>query len=228
MGTKFHYKSFIPLIKENWKDAAKWFTGALIGLLLAKACDRVWPDTPMVVKEVTDTVTVIHSMTPIPTETDSLIKEQVHSLLKNIELMSQYEEESKRVATSHGEIPCKMILGNPYPNSFGYTLNSSSSFCHIEINKNNPYLDITYRFIRDDYASIVNTLDVKIIRKKDAEKDLIILDQHFEPHKGSEQLIRIVDDLSPGDYLIEAGVFLKEDQNAKYPVFYSQKLNYIK
>ena len=213
-----------PYIKDNWKEAAKWLSGARLGLLLAKACDFIWPDMPIVVKEVTDTVTVVHSVNPIPAETDSLLIEQLQRQLMSIELINKYEESSQRVLALTGNTPCKMITGDPYLNSHGYTEKSSSPFCSVELVEARPFLDIKYHFIRNDYADIVNTLDVKIIRKQASGNQVVVFDQHFLPQAGENQLIRIVDDLSPGDYTLEAGFYLKEDINKKYPTFYSQTL----
>ena len=46
-------------IRKKWGKAATWLSGLIIGLLFTKACDRIWPDTPVVVKEQTDTVKII-------------------------------------------------------------------------------------------------------------------------------------------------------------------------
>lgn len=211
-------------LKKYGEDAIKWLLGALLGLFLAKACDVIWPDDPVVVKEVADTVKVVHTITPLPSETDSLIREQIERQLLNLEMINIYNKSAKSFVASHEVIPCKVISGNSYPNSKGYALKNSSSFCIIEANENNPFIDITYRFIREDYVSLISSLGIKIEKETAEGNRVIVLDQSFEPQKGEEQLVRIVNNLSPGEYWVRAGFILEEDKNLKYPGFYSQLL----
>ena len=41
-------------LKKNWQKGAIWLVGFVVGLILTKACNVIWPDTPVVVKEHTD------------------------------------------------------------------------------------------------------------------------------------------------------------------------------
>lgn len=41
-----------------------------LGVFAFLACDRIWPDPPVVVKEQTDTVKVIHAMSPFPADSE--------------------------------------------------------------------------------------------------------------------------------------------------------------
>lgn len=220
--------SVARFVRENWKEAAKWLSGALIGLLLAKACDLIWPDSPIVVKEVADTVRFVHTITPLPSETDSIFNEQIQRQLLNIELIRRYEEGVQRIQATRDDSACKLITGDSYPNSQGFTQKSSSAFCFIELVENKPFIDILYRFIRDDYDSVVNTLGLLITSNTATGDKVFVLDQHFEPQKGGKQIVRLVDDFPPGDYTIRAGFILKEDKDAKYPAFYSQQLKFSK
>ena len=82
---------FLVFLKNNWQEAGKWLIAAVFGLILGKACDRIWPEDPVVVKEVTDTIKIIHAISPLPRETDSLMKEQIQQQLLNIKLLNEYD-----------------------------------------------------------------------------------------------------------------------------------------
>lgn len=175
----------------------------------------------MVVKEQTDTVKVIHAMSPFPADSDSILKRQIEQQLMNIELLNKYEKQIKRRIDDNAVEACKLILGNPYPNSSGYAMKDASSFCLIELKHNGPVIDIVYSFIRQDYVELVNTLGVKISQKNEKDgKELGVYDQNFEPQTDKkDMLVRIIDDLPPGEYEVEAGFVLKEDMQKKFPSF---------
>lgn len=211
-------------IKKNWQKAAYSLLGMIVGLLLTKACNAIWPDTPVVVKEHTDTVNVIHSMDPLQVDSDSIIRKQIEHQLMNIELLNKYEEQITGKREAAKAKACKIVVGNPYPNSRGYSTQSASSYCFIELNTNGPFLDITYDFFREDYLDLVNTLCVKISRKNSEDgKNYVVLDMNYEPHQGDNGLlVRMVNDFPSGEYTIEAGFILKKNRQDKYPEFYRQ------
>lgn len=201
----------------------------MVGLILTKACNAIWPDTPVVVKEHTDTVKVVHSMDPIQVDSDSIIRKQIEHQLMNIGLLNKYEEKitDKRKAAKANA--CKIIVGNPYPNSRGYSTQTASSCCFIELNENGPFIDIAYDFFREDYIDLVNTLCVKISRKDNDGRNFIVSDMNYEPHKGNNGcIVRMVNDFPTGQYTIEAGFIMKENRQDKYPVFYRQNFTFKK
>lgn len=216
--------------QKNWKKVLIWLAGPLMTIILNKACNAIWPDSPVVVKEHTDTVKVVHSMDPLQVDSDSIIRKQIEHQLKNIELLNKYEEQitGKREAAKTNA--CKIIGGNPYPNSRGYSIQTASSYCFIELNTNGPFLDIAYDFFRDDYINLINTLCVKISRKdNDDGRDFIVSDMNYEPQNGNNSLlVRMVNDFPPGQYIIEAGFILKENMLDKYPAFYRQTFTFKK
>lgn len=218
-------KRIYTYVKKNWKNVVIWLLSTVVVLLLTKACDRIWPDPPVVVKEHTDTVTVIHAMSPIPADSDSILKKRIEQQLMNIELLNKYEKLIKRRIEDNAVEACKIIIGNPYPNSSGYSMKDASSFCLIELKHNGPVIDVIYSFIRQDYVELINTLGVKISHKNGKDgKDWVDYDQNFAPQTDKkDMLVRIIDDLPPGEYTIEAGFILKEDKDKKYPSFNSQR-----
>lgn len=216
----------IGFIKEHWKDSGKWLLGAVLGLFLAKMCDVVWPEAPIVVKEVADTVKVIHSLAPLPETADSLLTKKLQQQLLNLELLDKYDTYITRRQDIQSQVPCKLIMFNPYPNSKGYSQKSASSHCFIELSSNQPFLDVSFSFLRDDYIGMINTLGIKLVKADAAGRRTLLLDQNYSPKKSGQQLIRIVDDFPPGDYTIEAGFILKDDKDVKYPCYYSKSFSF--
>ena len=220
---------FGTYIKSNWEDAWKWLLGALLGLIIGKAGNRIWPDPPTVVKEVSDTVKFVHSFSPLPQEADSLLYEQIERQMLALELLNKYEAAvHNQKQEPQLQYPCKMVLGNPYPHSKGYVQKSSSAICSITWEHNTPFIDITFSFLRSDYVNSVNTLGIKVARKTDDGKRVLVFDYNYEPQRTSVSLVRIVDDFAPGEYTIEAGFLMKDDINAQYPSFYSLNIPFHK
>ena len=138
-----HKKKKVNLLswpRKNWKKVLIWLAGPLITIILTKACNAIWPDTPVVVKEHTDTVKVIHSMDPIQVDSDSIIRKHIEYQLMNIELMNKYEEKITSKRKTAKANACKIIAGNPYPNSRGYSTQTASSYCSIELKENGPFM----------------------------------------------------------------------------------------
>lgn len=148
----------------------------------------------------------------------------------NIELLNKYEKQIKSRIKDNSVEACKILLGNPYPNSKGFVMKDASSFCLIELKHNGPVVDIIYSFIRPDYVELVNTLGVKISHKNEKDgKDWVEYDQNFEPQADKKNmLVRIIDDLPPGAYVVEADFVLKNDKYKKYPAFNRQKFVFRK
>lgn len=217
-------------IKKNWQKAAYSLLGIIVGLLLTKACNAIWPDTPVIVKEYNDTVNVIHSMAPLQVDSDSIIRKQIEHQLMNIELLNKYEEQITGKREAAKAYACKIVVGNPYPKSCGYSTQSASSYCFIKLNTNGPFLDIKYDFLREDYIDLINTLNVKITRKNSEDgRNYVVLDMNYEPHKGDNGLlVRMVNDFPSGEYTIEAGFILKVNRLDKYPAFYRQTFAFMK
>lgn len=223
-------KRFSSYIKKNWQQATIWLLGVIVVILLTKTCDSIWPNAPVVIKEHTDTVKVIHSINPLPADSDSIIRKQMEQQWMNIELLNKYEKQIISKRKSMDVDACKMVLINPYPNRKGYTVKNASSFCLIEPRQNKPFIDIVYTFLREDYVDLIYTLCVEMSQNDVRDgKECVIFDQNYEPQRGkSELLIRVVDDLAPGDYTIEAGFILKEDSHNEFPTFYRQKFEFKK
>ena len=169
-------------------------------------------------------------MSPFPADSDSILKKQIEQQLMNIELLNKYEKQIKRRIDDNAVEACKIILGNPYPNSSGFSMKDASSFSLIELKHNGPVIDIIYSFIRQDYVELINTLGVEISKRDEKDgKDWIVYDQNFEPQADKkDMLVRIIDNMPSGVYEVEAGFVLKEDMQKKYPSFNRQKFVFKK
>lgn len=223
-------EKFIIYLSKNWQNVLIWLLSVIVVLLLTKTCDRIWPDTPVVVKEYADTVKVVHTISPLPNDSDSAMRRRLEQQLMNIELLNKYDA---LIASKNSSIKvnaCKAIVGNPYPKSSGYSKKSASSFCYIEMRRSGPFIDLVYSFFREDYVETINTLSVIISQRNVEEgKTFIVFSQDYEPQKGKNELIvRLVDDLPSGNLTLEAGFIFKEDRQNQYPSFYCQTFTFKK
>jgi hypothetical protein len=79
--------------KQPWLKTTFWIiVTALITIAIERSCNSIMPESPMIVKEVSDTVKIVHSY-DFGNLNDSLIKKQLQSRLGNIKLAQQYEVE---------------------------------------------------------------------------------------------------------------------------------------
>ena len=202
--------------------------GALAGVLLSKACDLVWPNSPVLVKELTDTVTIVHTVTPLPAETDSLLTIQLKQQLLNIELLDRYDSYLSHKKDVCSLTPCRIITGFPFPRGRGYEVKELSSMCTISLVQNDGYMDITYSFFREDYRDIIYALEIIIYKKGETGKtgSTIVFSQYYEPNKTKqESLVRIAGVFNSDDYVLDAGFYLVEDKEKEYPTYYRKQID---
>ena len=129
----------------------------------------------------------------------------------------------RRFSRAASDIPCKLVFGNPYPNSKGYVQKNSSALCKISLKQDKEYIEITFEYLHPDYAELVNTLGVKMCKVDKAKGTrTYVMDQNYEPQKGERMLIKIINSYGGGDYVLDAGFILKEDKLKEYPTFYSR------
>ena len=72
--------------KHKWIVTTFWIiVTAIISMGIERSCNRIIPEEPIVVKEITDTVRIMHSY-DFGTINDSLANIQLQRKLENIEL----------------------------------------------------------------------------------------------------------------------------------------------
>ncbi|MFA6832119.1 MAG: hypothetical protein WCR36_07605 [Bacteroidaceae bacterium] len=190
---------------------------AIITLLCNKSCDRIMPNSPIVIKEVSDTVKVVHSY-DFNSRNDSLTKEQLIRKLNNVKLAQSYE----KIIINNNK---KEVIYNPimldanFPNSKGYMSCDASAYFSLSVSSlQKEYIDFKMSFIDPAILNDIYCLSLKICRIEN-EKRISILDENYRVI--STNHIRIVNNIPKGLFQIEVGFVFNKDINSKYPKFYN-------
>lgn len=85
------FKEFLD--QYTWINTLFWIVvTAIISIAIERSCNKIIPDEPIIVKEISDTVIIMHSY-DFGNINDSTTNLQLKKRLENIELAQKYEEE---------------------------------------------------------------------------------------------------------------------------------------
>jgi hypothetical protein len=202
-----------------------------VTIIITKTSDKIAPSDPMIVKEYTDTIKIVHEYKiPNKLNNDST-RLELERKVKNLELLNNYDKQIKeRIALTSkkdGIIP-NLILTNDNERikSKGYTYGSSSAyFTSACPDLNNEYLDIKINFINPSITRDIAFLRVNIYRfdkLNSNEARTYVLEELYEV-KPEDNIIRISNDFSKGKYEILYGFVFKNDLTKTYPSFNFKK-----
>ncbi len=222
--------------KKNLTKAALFVGGIIASTVINKIFDKVAPNNPVIVKEYTDTIKLVHDYR-IPNELNNdSARLELEKRLKNLELLNDYEKQIKEKMTSiEGKVSIipNLILTNNYINikSKGYTYGSSSAYFTSNIpDLSKEFIDLKIKFINPSITKEIACLRVNIYKYKSLcsdEAQIYIFDELYEV-KSNDNLIRISNDLAKGKYEILCGFILKSELEKKYPSFNFKKYTVIK
>lgn len=209
------------------RDALLFVLGVIVTLIFTKTFDKIFPSDPIIVKEYTDTVKIVHDY-KIPNELNNdSVKIELQKKIKNLELLNNYDRQIKeKIALSkqeNGEIP-NLILTNSKNNikGKGYTYGSSSAYFTSECsNLNTDFLEIKINFLNPSIIKDIAYLRVNIYRFDDKASDearTFIIEELYEV-KQQNNIIKISNDFSKGKYEILYGFIFKDELTKKYPTF---------
>lgn len=209
-------KSFLcNLNKITWLNTIFWIViTAIITLIIEKSCDKIMPDSSMVIKETIDTVKIVHSY-DLGIDKDSIIEHRLNNRIKNIALIQQYEEiVNKKVYNNNAvknDVNFENKKGYVFKNAMAYFVYNISSI-HDKI------IDINMLFIDNEIVNEVYCLFISICKIND-ENRLVHFEEYYNV-KGLENQILIVNNLSQGKYEFYIGFILEKDKNEIYPDVY--------
>ena len=213
---KMNFKDFFSKY-SGIKTLLSLILGAVITILIEKSCDRIMPDDPIVVKEVTDTLKIVHQY-DFGTYNDSLINVQLQNRLKNIELMEKYEKEVLKQINSK-QNKCSVMLDASFPYAKGYAQRNAASYCSLNISSlQNEYIDLELLFFDDSVLERIYCLSIKILRIEDGKR-ICFLDENYTVG-GMNNKIRMTNTLPKGKYEFGVGFIFKKDINDVYPEVY--------
>lgn len=208
-------------VKNKWVDSLFWIIVAgMTTLIIERSCNRIIPDAPIVVKEVSDTLKVVHSY-DFGSINDSLINVQLKNKLQNIELAQQYEAEIVQKGKSVRSVN-SIMLDVSFPNSKGYVQRSALSFFTLEISSvNEKVIDFEISFFDNAILNEIYCLTLKIFKLENNTH--IIYDELFYNVNDTFNLIRIANSLPEGTFEFCVGIVFKKDRMKEYPNTYQIK-----
>lgn len=215
---------FIEYSKSHYISALLFVIGVVVTLLMTKLCDRIIPDTPVVVEKIPDSINVVHVYSPIPDSVtvvpDVYSESNVETKLTNLE-----SKEMKRQRFLYNENLNSINTSALFPNAKGYTARSAAPYFSLEMSPLNlQYVDFTCHFFDDEVITKIYCLSIKVFNVQN-DKKVYVLDENYNIKHG-DNIIRLKNIFTTGDYEIEVGFVFSDDMNSQYPCFY-REVKYI-
>ena len=190
---------------------------ALITITLERSCNKIMPEEPIVVKEISDTVKIIHSY-DFGNINDSIANMQLKKRLENIELAQKYEVEIIKQDKSIKE-PNSIMLRPSFPNMKGYSPNSATPYFTFEMSPlTNKFIEFEITFLDRNIIKDIYCLTLKVF-KIEENKRVYQIDQYYRIN-GTDNLIRIANYLPKGKYEFCIGFMFEQDIRDEYPEIY--------
>lgn len=190
---------------------------AIITIAIERSCNKIMPEPPMIVKEVSDTVKIVHSY-DFGSINDTLTKIQLQSRLENIKLAQQYELEILK-QNKEQEVVNPLKLDATFPNSKGYSIKSAMAYFTLNMSSlDKPYIEFDISFFDESILKEIYCLSLKIFKIENGQS-IYFLNELYSV-TGIHNKIRIANTLPKGSYEICIGFILKKDINAAYPIIY--------
>ena len=190
---------------------------ALITITLERSCNKIMPEEPIVVKEISDTVKIIHSY-DFGNINDSIANMQLKKRLENIELAQKYEVEIIKQDKSIKE-PNSIMLRPSFPNMKVYSPNSATPYFTFEMSPlTNKFIEFEITFLDRNIIKDIYCLTLKVF-KIEENKRVYQIDQYYRIN-GTDNLIRIANSLPKGKYEFCIGFMFEQDIRDEYPEIY--------
>ena len=146
------------LIKNKWLVSMFWI---IMGVLVEKSCNKIIPDDPIVIKEISDTIKFVHTY-DFGITNDSLINIQLQNRLKNIEMAAMYEKEFLKHNKNKMSINPIMIDAS-FPNAKGYSPRDGTPYFSLTLSSlQNEFIDFDISFINANILEHIYCLSLKI------------------------------------------------------------------
>lgn len=206
----------------NLKRAIFFVLGVIVTLTITKGWNIFFPEDPVVVKEITDSIAVVHSY---KFENEDSIEIDLQRKLDNLKLLNDYEEEIdrrvKRIEEKSNNLASpNLLLINRVCKNEGWIPKKSSSFFDMACPKPTvTHFQFNPIFLNDNIIKEIKYFRLLIYRLNSENSRYIYYDEQYEV-KDKRNLIQLVNDLEKGDYEVNFGFVLKRDCEKKYPEFY--------
>lgn len=101
--------------KQKIWTAVFFIIGVITTIIITKASNKIIPDEPLIVKQYTDTIKIIHDYKLPKDLNNDTIREKLEAKIKNLELLNNYDKKIKErlvsIKSSNQVIP-NLILTN--------------------------------------------------------------------------------------------------------------------
>tara|TARA_R110002033_G_C3863543_1_gene236656 strand:+ start:854 stop:1570 length:717 start_codon:yes stop_codon:yes gene_type:complete len=224
--------------KKNIRNSGIFVLGVIVTLLITTIWNKAIPETPVIVKEVNDSIKIVHEY-KIP-EIDDSLELTLERKLKNLELLNNYDKEiDKRIKnienkSKNATIPNLISINNLNKYEYkGYSQGKSNSYFTLDCPNidDSKFIDFKPNFFNPEILKDIAffRLNIHEIENAKGEKSRYsILTQFYNPKSTNNNFIRIENNLAKGKYEFFVGFTLKKDLNEKYPTFYLKKCTLIK
>lgn len=225
-------------IKTNIIRALIFVLGVIVALAITKIWNKAMPEPLLVVKELTDSIRVIHEYN-IPLEDDSLSM-ILEKKIKNLKLLDDYEDEInkriKRIEKNNQNILTPNLVLVDIAKQYkykGFTQGNASSYFTLDCPEltNNKFINFKLDFFNPEILKDIAFLRLNIYKFQnlsDKESRIYVMNEFFEIRKDNNNFIRIENNLGKGKYEIQIGFTFKSDIDKEYPTFYMKKCVRIK
>lgn len=212
-------------VKENWGKALFFILGVIVTILITKFFDKILPNEPTIVKEVTDTITLVHNYVEPKESIDPIVineKIDVNLKKRNINFKETNSLENIEIPTYNLNIELNKPIKIDDKSWKGYVQGDISSYSIIECpDPNSKLLMFNIGMLNNDLLNDIAFFQCKIY-KVSGDKYIYVSDNYYEV-KRTNNTIGIVNNLDKGSFVIEIGFMFKDDLNNEYPKFYRKK-----
>lgn len=205
--------------------------GIVITLIITWIWNQAIPDDPILVKEVTDTVRVIHNFN-LPIDDDSLAS-TLDKKLKNIKLLSDYENEISDRLKKIEEHNKNYLIPNLVHidlskkiRSKGFTYGNSNLYFTIDFptDLSGKYIDFKFDFFNPELLKDIAFIRLNLYKlNSDSKNRTYVFNEFYEINSTNNNFVRIDNTFSKGKYEVLAGFTFKKDLDDEYPKFHFKR-----
>lgn len=205
--------------------------GVIVTLALTTLWNYVFPSNPTIVKEVTDSIKVIHNHN---FGDSTLISKQLQNQLENLKILNEYETEIdkriKRISKSSTNINSNKILTSTSFKLKGWMQRNGSNFFYLNCPNSleAKILEFHLNFFNSTITKDIEVLRVLVYRKNVDGENYIYSDTFYEVNTTTPNVIQMGNSFESGTYTIQVGFFTKENIKEKYPEFINLKCKFKK
>ncbi len=217
--------------KTNITKASIFVLGVIVTIIITKSFDKVVPNNPVIVKQLTDTIKIVHDYNLPDNLNNDTVRQELENKIKNLELLNNYDKQIKErishIQKSDGVTPNLIVTQNVSKIAQkGYMYGRSASYFTSDCpDLNKKFIDLKIDFLNPSIAKDIAYLRVNIYRFDDSRKEearTYILEDFYQV-KNENNIIRITNDFADGKYEIIYGFMFKNDLKEQYPRFYFNK-----